>query len=162
MIPMARRNYSMQFFRWKLFSVCFFVFTVADFNNVENLTARGAFQFVDVFLTDGHGGCLLPRELDPFGEKRDGVFRAHAEAGVVGYEAGLLPSYMVAVVVAATDEQYLAVGEPIKVVVPVDAYLAHEHLEHVVGGGQFFPLPSLPDGDASVLVASCGSPFGMW
>jgi len=100
-------------------------------------------QFVDVFLTDGRGGCLLPWELDPFGDKRDGVFRAHAEAGVVGYQSGLLPPCMMAVVIAATDEQYLTVGEPIEVVVIIDAYLAHEHLEHVVGGAQFFGLSPL-------------------
>ena len=92
-------------------------------------------QFVDVFLTDGGGGCLLPRELDPFGDKRDGVFRAHAEAGVVGYQSGLLPPCMMAGIIAANDTIYLPPSQVVQKLVARKSYLAHQQLVELVGVG---------------------------
>lgn len=69
----------------------------------------------------------------------------------VGYESGLFPVCAMAAAVATLNEHYVEVGELVEVVMPIDAYLAHEALILPVGGDQFF------SGSSSVSAAGSGS-----
>ena len=111
-------------------------------------------KLVDVVLREWRNGFLLPRELDPFCDQRDGVFRAHGEAGVVGHESRLLPSGMMAGVVASDDAIYLPPFQVMQKFLARESYLAHEELVQFVGGCQFFGFSS-----PSVSSAFCAGLF---
>lgn len=98
---------------------------------------RGHFclEVVYVFLTDGLCGLALPREWNPIRHVRNGVFASHAVVRIVGHEAGLLPSCMMAGVVASDDRANLPPAQIIIKDVVIDAYLAHEELKQFVDGG---------------------------
>ena len=49
----------------------------------------------------------LPRKLQPIRDRWDGVFRAHAEAGVVCDKSRLLPAVMVSGIIASDDALHL-------------------------------------------------------
>ena len=85
---------------------------------------------------------------------------AHGERGGIDAFSDELVLQAVAVAVASDDAAYLPEAEVVEKFTTGDAYFAHEQLVDVVGGCQFFPLSSVPDGDASVVVASLGSPLG--
>ena len=117
---------------------------------------RGHFclEVVDVLLTDGLCGFAFPRELNPIRHVRNGVFRAHAIVSVVGHKACLLPSCMMASVIASDDRANLPPSQMIIKDVVVYANLAHEELKQFVDGTQFFtPSPS-------VFSSAGGSDFG--
>ena len=66
----------------------------------------------------------------------------------------------VSLAVASDNATDFPEAEVVKEFTTGDAYLAHEQLIDVVGGCQFFPLSSVPDGEASRVVVSLGSPLG--
>ena len=90
-------------------------------------------KLVDVILREWRNGFLLPRELYPFCDKRDGVFRAHCEAGIIGDESCLFPSGMMSGVVASDDAIDLPPFQVMKKFLAWEAYLAHEELVQFVG-----------------------------
>ena len=76
----------------------------------------------------------LPRKLQPIRDRRDWIFRAHAEAGVVSHEPGLFPSMMMSGVIAPDDGFHLP---PLQFVIELmsrDTDFAHEQLKELVDG----------------------------
>ena len=76
----------------------------------------------------------LPRKLQPIRDRRDWIFRAHAEAGVVSHEPGLLPAVMVSGIIASDDGFHLP---PLQFVIELmsrDTDFAHEQLKELVDG----------------------------
>ena len=97
---------------------------------------------------------LFPREFYPLFYRWRGVFAAHAVVGIVSHQAGLLPSVVMAGVVASDNRAHLPPYELMKELMTTESYLAHEQLVEFVGGFQFFGFSS------SAASAGAGSSFG--
>ena len=101
---------------------------------------RGHFclEVIDVLLTDGLCSFAFPWKRYPIRHVRNGVFASHAVVRIVGHESRLLPSCMMAGVIASDDRANLPPAQMIIKDVVVYANLAHEELKEFVDGGQFF------------------------
>ena len=60
-------------------------------------------KVMKLFLGNGDRCVAFPREFNPIGDNRNGVFATHAEAGIVGHKSRLLPAVVVSGVVASDD-----------------------------------------------------------
>ena len=97
---------------------------------------RGHFclKVVDVFLTDGLCSFAFPWKRYPVRHVGHRIFAPHAVVRIVGHESRLLPSCMMASVIASDDRANLPPAQMIIKDVVVYANLAHEQLEQFVDG----------------------------
>ena len=93
-------------------------------------------KVVYIFIANWVGleSLHLPRKLQPIRDRRDGIFRAHAEAGVVSHEPGLLPAVMVSGVIPSDNALHLPPLQFIIELMATDTDFAHEQLKEFVDG----------------------------
>ena len=83
-------------------------------------------EFAALVVGEGWGGFFLPRELDPLCYDGHWVFASHTVVGIVRDESCLLPSCMVAGLVALEDELGFAIVNFIEELMPRYSYFAYE------------------------------------
>ena len=83
-------------------------------------------EFAAFFIGEWWGGFFLPRELYPLRDYGYWVFASHTVVGIVRDESCLLPSCMVASMVAVDDPSGLPKLKLIKELVPADSDFAYE------------------------------------
>ena len=83
-------------------------------------------EFAALVVGEGWGGFFLPRELYPLRDYGYWVFASHTVVGIVSDQSCLLPSCMVAGLVAVDDPSGLPKLKLIKELVPADSDFAYE------------------------------------
>ena len=83
-------------------------------------------EFAAFFIGEWWGGFFLPRELYPLRDYGYWVFASHTVVGIVSDQSCLLPSCMVAGLVAVDDPSGLPKLKLIKELVPADSDFAYE------------------------------------
>ena len=83
-------------------------------------------EFAAFFIGEWWGGFFLPRELYPLRYYGYWIFASHTVVGIVRDESCLLPSCMVAGLVALEDELGFTIVNFIEELMPRYSYFAYE------------------------------------
>ena len=72
---------------------------------------------------------MLPRERQPFIDRRRSAFGTEGEGRLISYQPRSLPCRMLTVIIAANNQIDLPMLQLIKIFAPVDANFAYDQLE---------------------------------